>query len=79
MEIRILGAGCPRCQALEQLVFNSLAELKIAADVSKVEDVMKIMEYGVKHTPALVINGKVVLSGRIPSLYEIKNLLMQYQ
>ena len=75
MVIKILGPGCPRCRALEKAVINSLAELNIAADVSKVGDVMKIMEYGVMHTPALVINDKVVLSGRVPSMGEIKKIL----
>ena len=75
MEIKILGPGCPSCKALEKTVFNSLAELDIAADVSKVEDIVKIMGYGIMHTPALVINGKVVMSGRVPSASEVKEVL----
>jgi small redox-active disulfide protein 2 len=77
MEIKILGPGCPRCKTLEKTVINSLAELDIAADVSKVEDIMKIMEYGIMHTPALVINEKVVMSGRVPSAAEIKEVLIK--
>ena len=79
MNIKILGPGCPRCKALEQSVINSLAELDIAADVSKVDDIMKIMEYGIMHTPGLVINDKVVMSGRVPSASEIKEILVQNQ
>lgn len=79
MEIKVLGTGCPKCKALEKTVVNSLAELNIDADVLKVEDIMKIMEYGVMNTPALVINGKVVLSGYIPGTNEIKNLLTKNQ
>jgi small redox-active disulfide protein 2 len=79
MEIRILGTGCPRCKALEQAVMNALAETDISADVAKVEDIMKIMQYGVMHTPALVIDGKVVLSGRVPSPSEIKTLITSNQ
>jgi small redox-active disulfide protein 2 len=75
MEIKVLGPGCPRCKALEQAVMNVLAETDISADVTKVDDIMKIMEYGVMHTPALVINGKVVLSGRVPAASEIKSIL----
>ena len=75
MEIKVLGTGCPRCKALEQAVMNALAEMDISADVSKEEDIMKIIEYGVMHTPALVINGKVVFSGRVPASSEIKNIL----
>ena len=77
MDIKILGPGCPRCQALEKAVINSLAELDITADVSKVDDIMKIMGYGVMHTPALVINEKVVMSGRVPSAAEIKEILIK--
>ena len=77
MDIKVLGTGCPKCKALEKTVINSLAELDIAADVSKVEDIMKIMEYSVMHTPALVINGKVVFSGRVPKVNEIKEILIQ--
>lgn len=79
MEIKVLGTGCPKCKALEKIVINSLTELDIVADVSKVEDIMKIMEYGVMHTPALVINEKVVFSGRVPAVNEIKDILTQNQ
>jgi small redox-active disulfide protein 2 len=75
MEIKILGPGCVRCKTLEKLVINTLAELDIAANVSKVEDIMKIMEYGIMHTPGLVINEKVIVSGRIPSPAELKEIL----
>jgi len=76
-DIKVLGTGCPKCKALEKAVINSLSELNIQADVSKVEDIIEIMQYGVMHTPALVINGKVVLSGRLPNDKELKSLLTQ--
>jgi len=79
MEIKILGPGCVRCKTLEKVVINTLAELDIAANVSKVEDIMKIMEYGIMHTPALVINEKVIVSGRIPSTAEMKEILTKNQ
>lgn len=72
MEIRILGPGCPRCHEVEKRTFNALAELNVGADVQKVSDIKKIMEYKIAGTPGLVINGKVKSSGRIPSLAEIK-------
>jgi small redox-active disulfide protein 2 len=72
MEIRILGPGCPRCHEVEKRTINALAELNIGADVQKVTDIKKISEYKIWATPALVINGKVKCSGRIPSLEEIK-------
>ena len=77
MDIKVLGTGCPKCKALEKAVVNSLSELHIQADVSKVEDIMEIMQFGVMQTPALVINGKVVLSGRLPKDQELKSLLTQ--
>jgi len=79
MEIKVLGPGCARCKALEKSVFNALAELDIAANVSKVEDVVKIMEYGIISTPALVINEKVIFSGRIPSNADLKEILTKNQ
>ena len=79
MEIKVLGTGCPRCKALEQAVINVLAETDIAADVSKVDDIVKIIEYGVMHTPGLVINGKLVMSGRVPSPSELKKIITSNQ
>jgi small redox-active disulfide protein 2 len=79
MEIKILGPGCVRCKTLEKEVINTLVELDIAANVSKVEDIVKIMEYGIMHTPGLVINEKVILSGRIPSTSELKEVLIKYK
>ncbi len=73
MEIRILGPGCPRCSEVEKRTIDVLAGLNIAADVQKVADIKKIMEYNIMATPGLVINGKIKCSGRIPSKEEIKN------
>lgn len=75
MDIKVLGPGCARCKTLEKAVSNALAELDIAANVSKVEDVVKIMKYGVMSTPALVINEKVIFSGRIPSPSDLKEII----
>ena len=77
MEIKILGTGCPKCNALEKATINALAELDIAANVSKIEDIMQIMNYGIISTPALVIDEKVVIKGRVPSKEEIKKLLLK--
>jgi small redox-active disulfide protein 2 len=79
MEIKVLGMGCPKCRALEKAVINSLAELDIPADVSKIEDINDILEYGIIRTPALVINDKVVLSGRVPTGKELKELIIKNQ
>ncbi|MGE5423555.1 MAG: thioredoxin family protein [Ignavibacteriales bacterium] len=75
MEIKVLGTGCAKCKQLEKDVFNALAELDLAADVEKVEDIKKIMAYKVMSTPALVVNGKVKVAGRVPRPDELKTLL----
>ena len=77
MEIKVLGTGCPRCKALEKAVINSLAEMDLAANVYKVDDITEIMKYGILQTPGLVINEKVVVSGRVPASNEIKRLISQ--
>lgn len=77
MEIKILGPGCPRCGEVEKRTINALAELNVGADVQKVTDIKKISEYKVFGTPALVINGKVKASGRIPSPKEIKKWIQE--
>ncbi len=75
MEIRILGTGCPRCQELEKRTLEVLAEMNLAADVQKVTDIKKIMEYKILGTPGLVINGKVKSAGKIPAKSQIKQWL----
>lgn len=75
MDIKILGTGCKKCRSLEEITKEAVTDLGINAHVSKVEDVMEIIKYGIIATPALVINEKVVLSGRVPMLDEVKNLL----
>jgi small redox-active disulfide protein 2 len=75
MEIKILGTGCPKCKTLEKMTRDTVTEMGIEASVTKEEDIMKIMEYGIMRTPGLVVDGKVVMSGRIPSVTEIKEYL----
>jgi len=75
MEIKVLGTGCANCKALEKSVINALAEMDFIANVEKEEDITKIMSYGIMRTPGLVIDGKVVLSGRVPSVNEIKEII----
>jgi small redox-active disulfide protein 2 len=77
MDIKILGMGCPKCKEVEKRVINALAELGVAAGVEKVTDIKKIMEYKVLGTPGLVVDGKVVSTGKIPRLEEIKAWIQQ--
>ena len=74
-KIKVLGTGCANCRNLEQLVRRAVDELKMDASVEKEEDIMKIIAYGVRRTPALVIDDKVVLYGRVPSEKELISLL----
>ena len=71
MEIKILGMGCPKCKRLEQLAREAVAEKGLTATVTKVQDMDAIMSYGVALTPALVVDGEVKCSGRLPSKSEI--------
>ncbi|MCE1201045.1 MAG: thioredoxin family protein [Bacteroidia bacterium] len=73
--IKILGTGCAKCKALEQRVREYVKEAGMEAEISKVEDIVDIMGYGIMRTPGLVVDEKVVLSGRLPSYEELKNLL----
>jgi small redox-active disulfide protein 2 len=75
MEIKILGTGCSKCKTLEKITRDVVAANGIEASISKVEDIMDIMKYGVMTTPALVVDGNVVVKGRIPSAEEIKQML----
>lgn len=75
MEIKILGPGCPKCKTLEKLTREVVEQTGIEATVTKVEDIVAIMNYGVMSTPALVIDEKVVLKGRVPSADELKKIL----
>lgn len=79
MNIKILGTGCPKCKTLEKVTRDAVAETGIEATVEKVEDIVKIMEYRVLHTPVLVINEKVVLSGQVPTVKQVKEILFKYQ
>jgi len=77
MEIKVLGTGCAKCKALEKLTREVVDEMKIDATVTKVEDITEIMKFGVMVTPALVVDGKVVLKGRLPAASEIKQFLSE--
>lgn len=75
MNIIVLGTGCAKCKSLEQLTRKVVTDLNLNAEVTKEEDIQKIMSYGIMRTPGLVKDGKVILSGRIPSESELKELL----
>ena len=73
MKIEILGMGCPKCKKLYENAQTAVKELNVQAEVVKVEDIQKIMDYGLMATPAIAIDGEVKAAGRIPAPDEIKN------
>lgn len=75
MKIEVLGTGCPKCKSLEKAVRDVVAQNNIDATITKVEDIMEIMKFNVFTTPALVVDGKVVVKGRVPSNDELKQIL----
>jgi small redox-active disulfide protein 2 len=75
MEIKVLGTGCAKCKSLEKATLQAVSESGIDATVTKVEDFLEIMKLGVMTTPALVVDGKVVVKGQVPSVAEISQLL----
>lgn len=77
MEIKVLGPGCPKCKALYKAVVETVEEMGMIADVKKVEKLDEIVEAGVMLTPGLVINGKVIVSGKVPKKEDIKKYISQ--
>jgi small redox-active disulfide protein 2 len=75
MHIEVLGPGCANCVTLEQRTRDALAQLGEEATIEKVTDTARIMGYGVMTTPALVLDGKVVVSGRVPTVNHLTELL----
>jgi len=71
--IKILGTGCANCKATQKLVEEVIAAKGVQAQVDKVEDIASIMKYGVMSTPGVVIDGKVVHSGGVPSRAQVES------
>jgi len=76
MDIKVLGPGCAKCQSLEKTVKEVVAALKLDIKVEEVKDMKKIMQYPILMTPGLVINEKVVMSGKVPSKAEVERYIM---
>lgn len=75
MKIQVAGPGCPRCQMTEKNVVDACAELNLSADISHVTDRKQIQDLGVWTAPAVIVDGKIVSSGKIPSVDELKRIL----
>ena len=77
MEIQVLGSGCPTCKKLLELTKQAVEELKLEMDVEYITDTQKIVELGVLSSPVLVINGKVIIAGSVPTIEKIKELVSE--
>ena len=75
MKIQVAGPGCPRCQETEKNVREACTQLNLNADISHVFDIKEIAKLGVLFTPAVIIDGKMVLSGKLPSVQELKKII----
>ena len=76
MDIKVLGPGCAKCHKLEQVVKEVVQEMGIDIHVEKLSDMKKIMEYDILMTPGLVINGKIVVSGKVPDKAEVTKYIV---
>ena len=74
-EIRVLGSGCAKCKKLEDVTRSAAEEMGIEFNLEKVSELNKIMEYGVMMTPALVVDGEVKVTGRVPGSEDLKKML----
>ena len=75
MEIKILGTGCAKCKALEKATKEAVEKTGLNATITKVEDIVEIMQFGVMTTPALVVDGEIKVKGKVPSVKELSKLL----
>ena len=73
--IQILGTGCPKCKILTELVGKAVAELGLECEVEKIDDINKIIEFGVMMLPGLVVDGEVKLAGKVPNLTDLKEMI----
>jgi small redox-active disulfide protein 2 len=78
MNIKVLGPGCPKCKTLDKITREAVESSGIAATVTKVEDILEIMKYGILSTPALVINEKVVIKGYVPTINELREVILKH-
>ena len=73
--IKILGTGCAKCKQTEAVIRETLSDMGLDANIEKVEDIQKIMEYDIMSTPAVVLDGAVKMTGKVPSKEEVRAML----
>ena len=76
LDIKILGSGCTNCKNLEKLCREVVTENKLEANIEKVTDIKEIASYGIMSTPGLVVNGKILSSGKLPTKNTLQHWLM---
>jgi small redox-active disulfide protein 2 len=76
-QIRILGTGCPKCKMLQEQTREAALQLSLECDIRKVSVIMQITSCGVMMTPALVVDGQVKVVGKVPSIEEIKKIIVE--
>lgn len=79
MNIKILGSGCANCKKLQAMAEDAVKELGVVADIQKVEGMKEIVSYGVMKTPALVVDEKVKIMGRVPAYNEVLQVIKNAQ
>ncbi len=79
MNIKILGTGCSKCKQLAQLAETAAKELSIACTFEKITKIEDILNFGVMLTPAMVVNGKVVFAGELPSFEQVKEVFFRFK
>ncbi|MBI9068377.1 MAG: thioredoxin family protein [Salinivirgaceae bacterium] len=75
-DIKVLGTGCAKCVSLEKMVISIVNEKALDAKVTKIDDIMEIMKFGIMSTPGLVINDKVVFSGKLPKSKDLEKIII---
>ena len=75
MEIKVLGSGCAKCKTTYEMIEKIVKENQLDATLSKVEDIVELLNYGIMTTPAIVVDGEVKLKGHVPTEREIKKML----
>jgi small redox-active disulfide protein 2 len=75
MKIEIYGSGCAKCKKTEEIVRQAVNELNIEAEISKIEDLQKIIDKGIMMTPAVAVDGEIKILGRVPSTQDVKKIL----
>lgn len=77
MNIKILGPGCMNCQTLEKRTKEAASRLNVEAEIEKVTDIHQITAYGIMMTPGLIVNDKIVIQGKVPTVEQIQDILKQ--